>query len=155
MHPNPLGIAVRELLSKGCVYEREIRSQGMAHGLVLKQGLQSFILIAQKAYPDLEDEQIETHRFIVTTSFNQDQPLILAYMPPEQRMRFYVFDAWKIKEEKEMLNWSWGTGGYITSSFPLKLGWRWKPSTDLYRFWESVKKHRYRTVALDRFLAGR
>ena len=134
--PSVLGLAVKQLLERGFDYEGEIRLRKELFGVTMKQGLQSFILIAKAAsWKDtIEESVLSVHRFLVTESHMGEQPLVLAYKPREGKIRFYAFDPWKIKEASTIIHARARTN-YVGYEFPLSLGWRYDLSKDLETLW--------------------
>ena len=150
--PSVLGLAVKQLLERGFDYEGEIRLRKELFGVTMKQGLQSFILIAKAAsWKDtIEESVLSVHRFLVTESHMGEQPLVLAYKPREGKIRFYAFDPWKIKEASTIIHARARTN-YVGYEFPLSLGWRYDLSKDLETLWVKMRTTRYKEVKLDRF----
>lgn len=114
----------------------------------MKQQFQSFILIAKAAgFGDTIEESVLTvHRFLITTSHTGEQPLVLAYKPWNDRIRFYAFDPWKIKKAPIVRDREYE--GY---EFPLSLGWRYDLSKNLETLWLEMRRTRYESVKLERF----
>lgn len=148
--PNVLGLATKLLLKRGFKYEEEIRPRRKVHGIVLKQGFQSFVLVAKADNfgENTENLFISVHRILVETGFTYERPIVLAHMPWKEEIKFYVFDPWRIKKEGDIIRGA----DYVRISFPFKIGWRWSLSKDLSGFWEEIKAARYDEVGLDRFL---
>ena len=66
-----MGLAIKQLLQRGVKYEREIRPRRTVHGIVMRQHLQSFILITRGG--DLGDsaetDLVRAHRFLGRDEF--------------------------------------------------------------------------------------
>lgn len=147
--PNALGLATKLLLKRGFKYEGEIRPRRTVHGIILKQHIQPFVLIARTGnFGETEEPLISVHRILIETEFTHGRPIILAHIPWREEIKFYVFDPWKIKKEGEIVRGA----NYVSIFFPFKIGWRWTPSKDLSKFWEEIKASRYNEVGLDRFM---
>jgi len=147
--PNVLGLAIKQLLKRGFKYEGEIRPREEIFGVIMKQHFQSFILIAKAAgFGDIMKESVLTvHRFLITASHTEEQPLVLAYKPWDGKIRFYAFDPWKIKKESTIIH----SSNYVGYEFPLSLGWRYELSKELETLWHEMRMTRYEGVKLDRF----
>jgi len=146
--PNVLGLAIKLLLQRGVKYEREIRPRRSVHGIVMKQHLQSFILITKGGEPEsTETELARAHRFLVEMSLTHEQPLVLAHKRGGV-IKFYVFDPWQIKKESKLIR----VEDYVAMDFPLKLGWRWDPPGDLADLWKRMRESRYRETRLEKFV---
>jgi len=130
-------------------YEREIRPRETVHGIVMKQHLQPFILIAKTGEfgRSAETDSAMAHRFLVETSLTHEQPIVLAYERRNMRIKFYAFDPWNIKKESNLVR----IEDYIMMHFPLKLGWRWDPSRDLSVLWARMRESRYSETKLENF----
>lgn len=153
MESNVLGLAIKELLNRGCTFEKEHRSGKIVHGVVMKQGQQCFGLIA-KAGRFEESEEVgfaSGHRFFVLNSLHQDNPLILALKPWNQtKLRFYIFDPWRIREEAgEQIQ---KEGPFDHLPLPMNLGWKWPLGKDLSMIWRTLKGMRRKKIRLDKFL---
>lgn len=149
---NVIGVAVKELLSKGIIFEREHRTDKKLHGVEMKQDLQGFVLIAKTGTFEESGDVgfVSVHRFLVLNSLHQDCPIVIALKPWNQRdIKFYVFDPWKVKEEKGDLILREGHIVYV--NLPIRLGWRWTPSKDLAKVWEKMKAARHKTLKLNQF----
>jgi len=144
-----LGLAIKQLLQRGVKYEREIRPRRTVHGIVMKQRLQPFILIAKTGESGRSGETdfVRIHRFLVETSLMHEQPIVLAYKRRNMRIKFYALDPWDIKKETNMVR----IEGKIMMRFPLNLGWRWNPSRDLAVLWKSIRATRYSKTKLENF----
>ena len=143
-----MGLAIKQLLQRGVKYEREIRPRRTVHGIVMKQHLQSFILITRGG--DLEEsaetDLVRAHRFLVETSFTHEQPLVLVHKRGE-RIKFYVFDPWQIRKESKLIR----IKDSVAVDFPLELGWRWDPPRDLADLWKRMRSSRYQGTRLEKF----
>ena len=143
-----MGLAIKQLLQRGVKYEREIRPRRTVHGIVMKQHLQSFILITRGG--DLEEsaetDLVRAHRSLLETSFTHEQPLVLVHKRGE-RIKFYVFDPWQIKKESKLIR----IEDSVAVNFPLKLGWRWDPPRDLADLWKRMRSSRYQGTRLEKF----
>lgn len=147
--PNVLGLAIKQLLKRGFTYEEEIRPREEVFGVIMKQHLQSFILIAKAAgWKDtIEEGVLSVHRFLIAASHTGEQPLVLAYKSWEGKIRFYAFDPWKIKKASTIVR----SKDYVGYEFPLSLGWRYDLSKDLEILWAKMRMTRYENVKLGRF----
>jgi len=147
--PNVLGLAVKQLLKKGFTYEEEVRPREEVFGVIMKQRLQSFILIAKAANwgDTIEESVLSVHRFLIEASHTGEQPLVLAYKSWKDRIRFYAFDPWKIKRTSTIIRGR----DYAGYEFALSLGWRFDLSKDLEALWVKMRTTRYKEVKLDRF----
>ena len=147
--PNVLGLAIKQLLERGFKYEGEIRPREEVFGVIMKQHLQPFILIAKAAgWKDTIEESVLTvHRYLITTSHTGEQPLVLAYKPWTGKIRFYAFDPWKIKKASTIIHGR----DYVGYEVPLSLGWRYDLSKELETLWLEMRMTRYEGVKLDRF----
>ena len=147
--PNVLGLAIKQLLKRGFKYEGEIRPREEIFGVIMKQHFQSFILIAKAArFGDAIEESVLTvHRYLITTSHTGEQPLVLAYKPWDNKIRFYAFDPWKIKKESTIVR----DREYEGYEIPLSLGWRYDLSKNLETLWLEMRMTRYENVKLERF----
>lgn len=143
-------MAVKYLRKRGVKFEREIRPRQTVLGIVMKQGLQPFVLIAKKGRlgESFEESFMAAHRFLVETSLTHEQPIVLAYEPWEGKIRFYAVDPWKIKEKRVLVM----IEDYVNMRFPTGLGWRWEPPKDLAVLWERMRSSRYSEVKLERFI---
>jgi len=129
-------------------YEREIRPRRTVHGIVMKQHLQPFILIAKTGeFGSDETDFAVAHRFLVETSLTHEQPIVLAYKRRNIRIKFYALDPWNIKKESSLVR----IENYVMMQFPLKLGWGWDPSRDLAVLWARMRKSRYSKTKLENF----
>ncbi len=154
--PNVLGLAIKQLLERGFDYEGAIRPREEILGVMMKQGPRLFTLIAKAAgWPGLglqsgrdtiEESVLSVHRFLIVISDTGHQPLVLAYKPWKSKIRFYIFDPWKIRKATIIRG-----RDYAGYEFPLSLGRRYDLSKDLETLWVEMRETRYKEVKLDRF----
>ena len=145
-----MGLATKQLLQRGVKYEREIRPRETVHGIVMRQHLQTFILITKTGEfgKSAETDFVRAHRFLVETSLTHEQPIVLAYKRRNMRIKFYVLDPWNIKKKSSLVR----IEDHVMMHFHLKLGWRWDLTKDLANLWKRMRASRYRETRLEKFV---